>query len=275
MAISTKYSTTSLKTFDNAIVQTKLENQLTTALDMNQFITPDYSLTATPGMKVQIRKYVGNGEVEDLDMTEGNTKDIGATFTESEYAVTTTQGRVPYYDEQEMNDPTAVDKAVQHLSELLTNDLTTKIVGELNKATNIQYSTTFSFANFVDAISMLNVTETESPNMFCLISKEDYATVVRTLADDLKYVEDYVRTGYVGSVAGVPIIWSKAVTKGTAYIATKEAVTAYIKKGVETEIERDANTRKNTLYGRTVRVVALTDANKVVKMTTGSKPTGG
>ena len=275
MAISTKYSTTSLKTFDNAIVQTKLENQLTTALDMNQFITPDYSLTATPGMKVQIRKYVGNGEVEDLDMTEGNTNDIGATFTESEYAVTTTQGRVPYYDEQEMNDPTAVDKAVQHLSELLTNDLTTKIVGELNKATNIQYSTTFSFANFVDAISMLNVTETESPNMFCLISKEDYATVVRTLADDLKYVEDYVRTGYVGSVAGVPIIWSKAVTKGTAYIATKEAVTAYIKKGVETEIERDANTRKNTLYGRTVRVVALTDANKVVKMTTGSKPTGG
>lgn len=275
MAISTKYSTTSLKTFDNAIVQTKLENQLTTALDMNQFITPDYSLTATPGMKVQIRKYVGNGEVEDLNMTEGNTKDIGATFTESEYAVTTTQGRVPYYDEQEMNDPAAVDKAVQHLSELLTNDLTTKIVGELDKATNIQYSTTFSFANFVDAISMLNVTETESPNMFCLISKEDYATVVKTLADDLKYVEDYVRTGYVGSVAGVPIIWSKAVSKGTAYIATKEAVTAYIKKGVETEIERDANTRKNTLYGRTVRVVALTDANKVVKMTTGSKPTGG
>ena len=38
-----------------------------------------------------------------------------------------------------------------------------------------------------------------------------------------------------------------------------------MKKGVETEQERDADTRKTTIFGRNVKVIALTDATKVAK----------
>lgn len=88
----------------------------------------------------------------------------------------------------------------------------------------------------------------------------------KALGDDLKYVEAYARTGYIGSVAGVPVYFSKAIPSGEAYLATKEAITIFVKKGVEVEQERDADKRQNVVYGRKYMVVALTDATKVVKL---------
>jgi hypothetical protein len=64
----------------------------------------------------------------------------------------------------------------------------------------------------------------------------------------------------------VPVVVSKAVPTGKGFLATKDAVTVFIKKDTEIEQERDANTRKNLVYGRKVAVVALTDANKVVEI---------
>jgi hypothetical protein len=83
----------------------------------------------------------------------------------------------------------------------------------------------------------------------------------------LSYVEGFVRSGYIGHVCGVPVIVSKAVEDGKAYLASKDAVTCFVKKGSEVEQEREANTRKNTVYARKVMLVALTNADKVVKLT--------
>jgi hypothetical protein len=44
-------------------------------------------------------------------------------------------------------------------------------------------------------------------------------------------------------------------------------VRLFIKKGTEIEQERDANTRKNTVYTRKVALVALVDDRKLVKIT--------
>ena len=170
-----RYDTTAIKVFPNEVLEVKLENQLTTQLDMNQFITTDYSLTATPGMSIKIRKYVGNGDVEDVDMGQGNTGDIGSSFTEEEYAVGTTQGRVVYFDEQQMDDPTAIDKALQHLSEQLTNDITAKIVAELDKGTNKHFGFAYNFADVVDAIASFPDETTKDETLFLLINRKDYA----------------------------------------------------------------------------------------------------
>lgn len=267
--MASKYDTANILVFDNEILAQKLENQLITTLDMNQYITTDYSLSAVPGMSIEIHTYHGTGDVEDLGMGEGNTGDIGANYTTEKYEVETTQGRVPYFDEQQMNDPVAIDKAIQHLSEQLTNDLTEKIVAELDKASNKVPGFTFDFAGVVEAIA--SMPGENNDGLFMLINKKDYATFQKNLNDSLQYVEAFARTGYVGSVAGVPVVMTAAVPAGTAYIASKEAVTAFVKKGVEVEQERDANTRKNTIYGRKVMVVALTNDDKVVKLTTATE----
>jgi hypothetical protein len=86
------------------------------------------------------------------------------------------------------------------------------------------------------------------------------------LKDHLSYSEGFVRTGYIGSVCGVPVVVSNACAQGIGYLATKEAVTVFIKKDSETEYERDADTRKNSYWVRKVGCVALTDATKLVKI---------
>ena len=102
--------------------------------------------------------------------------------------------------------------------------------------------------------------------LFLLISPADKAAFRKALKDDLSYSEGFVRTGYIGTVCGVPVIVTKAVEAGKGYLATKEAVTVYVKKDSETEYERDADTRHNAYWVRKVGVVALTNADKVVKI---------
>ena len=104
-----------------------------------------------------------------------------------------------------------------------------------------------------------------------LINPAQQASFRKNLKDDLKYVEGFVRSGYIGSVCGVPVIVSKAVPAGEAYLASREAVTCFVKKGSEVEQERDANTRQNKVYARKVMLIALTDANKVVKITASAE----
>ena len=164
-----------------------------------------------------------------------------------------------------MTDPTVVDAGLQKLAANMSNDLTKKAIAELDKATLEVRGATWTYENVVDAISKLNTEDEEG--LFMLINPAEKAAFRKNLKDDLKYVEGIVRSGYIGSVCNVPITESLAVPAGKAYIATKEAVTCFVKKGTEIEQERDANTRRNDVFARKVMVVALTDKNKVVKLT--------
>lgn len=250
--------------YDNFVLENKLEDLLTTAVDMNAYATHDASLTETAGMKKTIHTYTATGDVEDLAMGEGNTDEITVSFTSKDYTVGITQGKFAYYDEQEMKDPMVVDAGLTGLSQKMTNDLTEKIVAELAKGTQtITVAPTFD--GIVDAIAKYPYESEEG--LFLLINKAEKATLRKNLGEDLKYSEGFARTGYIGTVCGVPVIVTDAVPAGTMYLATKEAVTIFTKKGSETEQERDADHRKNTVYARKVMLVALTDATKVVKIT--------
>ena len=259
--------------YENFVLENKMEDLLTTAVDMNAYMTADTSLTENAGMKKKVNTYTATGNVQELGMGEGNTEDIEVSFITNEYEVGTTQGRTYYYDEQEMTDPYAIDVALKGLADIMTNDLTTKAINEFKKATMVQYGATWIFDNIVDAIAKMNLEKEEG--LFLLINPAQQAAFRKNLKDDLKYVEGFVRAGYIGTVCGVPVIISKAVPVGEAYLATREAITCFIKKGNEIEQERDANTRKNTIFARKVMLVALTNATKVVRLSAKADPTTG
>lgn len=251
--------------YDNVVLANKIEDILTTAVDLTSYMTVDTSMTQEAGMKKKINTYKAVGEVEELAMGEGNTQDIESTFTTKEYEVKTVQGRFQYFDEQAMTDPMVVQTGLEGIAKTMINDFTKKAVAEFDKATLTVARTGFAFTDIVDAIAKLN-TENED-GLFILVGVADLANFRKELKDDLKYNEAFVRTGYVGSVCGVPVIVTKAITNGNIYLASKEAVTLFIKKDTEVEQERDANVRNNKVYIRKVAVVALTDENKVVKLT--------
>ena len=251
--------------YQNFILANKVSDILTTQVDLNTYMTVDTELAENAGMKKVINTYTATGNVENLAMGEGNTADIEVSFTPTEYTVGTTQGRFKYYDEQEMTDPMVVDAGLDGIAKTMVNDFTTKAIAEYEKATLTLTGTAWSFDTVVDAIAKMNLED--ETGLFLLISPADQANFRKALKDDLKYVEGFVRTGYIGSVCGVPVIVSKAVAKGKGYLATKDAITLFIKKDTEIEQERDANTRENRVFVRKVALVALTDATKLVKIT--------
>ena len=158
-----------------------------------------------------------------------------------------------------------VDTGLKHLTDRMVNKFVALAIAEFDKATLTVEATAWDFDVVVDAIAKMNL-ENEA-GLFLLISPADQANFRKALREDLSYSEAFVRSGYIGSVAGVPVVVSKAVEAGNAYLATKEAITCFVKKDAETEYEREANSRQNTYYVRKYAVVALTDATKAVKIT--------
>lgn len=267
-----KYDTTAVKTFDNEVWELKVEDQLITHLDMMQFAHADYDLAEEAGMTKKIRTYYGSGDIEELAMGEGNSTVMGSDFRLAEYEVKTYQGKGEYFDEQLMNDPKAIDTLVNYMSTAMVNDVSKKVPAELAKTIYKLYGQTFNFDCVADAISLLPEELTEDEGLFILIARKDKALWRKNLKDDLKYVEDFVRRGYIGHVCGVPCFYSDAVPQGKAFLGTSEAVTVFVKKGVEIEPERDAEHRKNKLFIRKVALVALTNSKKMIEIRAAADP---
>lgn len=251
--------------YENVVLSNKVNDILTTQIDLNAYMTIDTSMTENAGMKKIVNTYTASGEVEELAMGEGNSTEIEVSFVPREYDVKTYQGKFAFYDEQEMTDPMVVEVGLDGSAKTMINTFTEKAIDEFEKATLEVPTAAWSFNTVVDAIAKMNLESEEG--LFLLISPADQADIRKALKDDLKYSEGFVRTGYIGSVCGVPVIVSKAVPANKGYLATKEAVSVFIKKDTETEYERNADIRKNSYWIRKVAVVALTDATKVVKIT--------
>lgn len=251
--------------YENVVLSNKINDILTTQVNLNTYMTVDTTLAEGAGMKKVVNTYTATGNVEELGMGEGNSTEITVSFTPSEYEVKTYQGKFAFYDEQEMQDPMVVDTGLDGSAKSMINEFTALAIAEMDKATLEIKPNAWSFDTVVDAIAALNLENEEG--LFLLISPADKGAFRKALKDDLSYSEGFVRTGYIGSVAGVPIVVSKAVPAGKGYLATKEAVTVFIKKDTETEYERDADKRNNKYWVRKVGVVALTDATKIVKVT--------
>ena len=253
--------------YENEVLSNKINDILTTQIDLNSYMTIDTSLTENAGMKKVVNTYTASGNIEELAMGQGNESEITVSFTPTEYEVKTFQGKFAFYDEQEMTDPMVVEVGLDGSAKTMINTFTAKAIAEFEKATLEVPAAAWSFNTVVDAIAKMNLENEDG--LFLLISPADQAAFRKALKDDLKYSEGFVRTGYIGSVCGVPVIVSKAVPANKGYLATKEAVSVFIKKDTEVEQERDADHRKNSVFGRKVAVVALTDATKAVKITIG------
>lgn len=251
--------------YENVVLSNRINDILTTEVNLNNYMTIDNSLAENAGMKKKVITYTSTGNVEALGMGQGNTSSLEVTKSETEYEVKTYQGKFAFYDEEEMTDPMVADTGLKHSADNMVNTFTANAVAEFEKATLSIAPKAWSFDAVVDAIAEMNL-ENET-GLFLLISPADKASFRKALKDDLSYSEAYVRTGYIGNVCGVPVIVSKAIPEGKGYLATKDAVTCFIKKDTETEYERDADTRNNSYWVRKVAVVALTDATKVVKIT--------
>jgi hypothetical protein len=257
--------------YDNFYLSNEVEDQFNSHLDLQTFCNIDRTLEGTAGMLRKINVYRATDGTEKLAMGVGNTKSIEVSYTPEEYRILLAQNRFRYYDEQAMTDPNLVPVGVRHMGTDMFNTVNADIFAEFEKATLSVSASAFNFDAFVDAQAKLNLENLEGVSIFGFVCPADVAKIRKALKDDLKYVEGFVKSGYVGTVGGVNLYTKKDANEGEIIIATKEAVTLFIKKGTEVEqpprSADDANIRQNTILSRKYYLVALTDETKAVKIT--------
>ena len=250
--------------FNNKVIEAKATDLLTTSLNTRTLMTIDNSLTANAGMVKTINVYTYDGDVEELGVGEGNSGKGSITYTGKDYTVKMNQQRFAYFDEDYMKDNTIVDNMIKGANQQMVNKMTADFVAELDKATLTHSAATFGYDAIVDGIAKLNI-EDES---------KLYVLIPNAWKADLRKDEDYkaarmgevVYNGQVGTVCGLPVIATKALTD-KAYVMTNEAVKLFMKKDVEVAQERVENERENIVYLRACYVVALEDATKICEIT--------
>lgn len=266
--------------YDNFYLSNEVEDQFNSHLDLQKFCTVDNTLVGTAGMKRKINVYSATNGTQKLTMGQGNTQSIEVGYDQKEYEILLAQNRFEYYDEQAMTDPMLVPVGTRHMGTDMFNTVNGDIYAEFAKATRILPVTAFDFAAFVDAQSMLNLENLEGVSIFAFVCAGDMAAIRKSLKDDLKYVEAFAKNGYVGTVGGVNLYTKKDAVSGDIYMATKEAVTIFNKKGTEIEqvtknarSETAANTRLNTIFSRKYYLTALTDETKDIHLALGKTAT--
>lgn len=254
--------------YSNFVLESKLKDLLATKLNTKTLMAIDNSLVEDYGMLKKVNTYTYTGAAEAVAKGAANTTIGGVSYTTSQYAVGITQQTFQYADEDFMADPMVVDANMEGATNVMVNDMTSKYFAELAKATLSQtYAKdgAISYDTVVDAISLMNL-EDES-GLFLIIGNDLKAQIRKDEDFKAKEFGKVIADGAIGTLSGVPVICSKAVPEGTAYLATKEAVTLYVKKDSTLEQSRDITTRTNTVVMGKVNLVALTDASKVVKIT--------
>lgn len=260
--------------YENFFLANEVEDQFVTHLDLSQFCTVDTSLDGVEGMTKKINVYTATDAAEELEIGVGNTGAIVVSFTTKEYKIKLVQDRFKYYDEEALIDPVAILVGTRKLGTDMFNKMNKDVFTEMNKATLTVEATVPDFNAFVDAQSLLNLENIENVATFGLVNPKDVGAIRKALKDDLKYVEAFSRNGYIGTVAGTNIYTSKQITEGTQIVATKEAITLFVKGGTEVEQSTkgnrdadDANVRLNTIITRKRYLAALTKTDKIVKIT--------
>lgn len=250
--------------YSNKIIEAKAKDLLTTSVNTRNLMTVDNSLTAEAGMTKTINVYTYTGTAEEVAAGAGNTNRGSIAYVGTDYTVKMVQQAFDYQDEDFMKDNTIVDNMLKGANQVMVNKMTADFIGECGKASISHEAAAFGYDAVVDGIAKLNV-EDES-KLFIVIPTAWKA--------DLRKDEDYkaarmgevVYNGQVGTVCGIPVIATNALND-VAYVMTAEAVKLFMKKDVEVEQDRDADTRTNSVYLRTAYIVALADATKICKIT--------
>lgn len=248
--------------YENKVLEAKAKDLLLTSVNARSLMTVDSELSQNAGMTKTINVYTYTGTAEELAAGEGNTNRGAISYVGTDYNVKLVQQAFDYLDEDYMKDNTIVDNMLKGANQVMVNKMTADFTAELAKAT-LKVTGALSYNTIVDAISELNV---EDESGVFIVIPNDWKKLLRK-DEDYKTARmgEVVYNGQVGTIAGIPVIATKALTDA-AYVMTKEAVKLFMKKDVEVEQDRDADKRTNSVYLRTAYVCALVDATKICKI---------
>lgn len=250
--------------FDNKVIEAKAKDLLTTSLNFRSLMTIDNSLAESEGMVKTINVYTYTGKVEKLADGAKNTVRGAISYTGKDYRVARAQQVFDYSDSDFLKDSHVVDYSLKGANELMVNEMTADFITEAKKATLNAPCEAFGYEAIVDGIAKLRV---ENESTLFVVAPTDWKAELRKDEDyKVARMGDVVYNGQTATVAGIPVIYSNALTD-TAFVMNNEAIKLFIKKDVEVEQDRDIETKINTVALSSYYICALVDDTKICKIT--------
>ena len=250
--------------YENHVIENKMTELVNTKANINALYTVDNSLTTDAGLKKIINKYTYSGAVEKLAKGAKNTTKGAVALVPTEYVVERYQQTFSYNDMDVMADPYVLDVMTTGASELMANHIREQYFAELAKVSKEYKYTTFNYDAIVDALASIG-REVET-DMYIVMGLDLKAAIRKD--DDYKSAKmgEILYTGQFGDLSGVPVICSKLVPAGVAYITAKDQIKHFVKKDGSVEQDRDIETKDNTVVYERHGLMALVDETKSIKL---------
>lgn len=249
--------------FDNKVIEAKAKDLLLTSLNFRSLMTIDNSLAESEGMVKTINVYTYTGKVEKLADGAKNTVRGSISYVGKDYRVQRAQQVFDYLDSDFLKDSNVVDYSLKGANELMVNEMTNDFITEAKKASLSHDASAFNYEAIVEAIAKLRV---EDETSLFVVAPIEWKAELR-LDEDYKVAKmgEVVYNGQTATVAGIPVIFSKALTD-TAFVMNAEAIKLFVKKDVEVEQDRDIETKTNTVALTSYYICALVDDTKICKI---------
>lgn len=271
-------ATTKLSNIINPeVMADMISAKLPKALKAKGFMKVDTNLVGKAGNTITVPQYAYIGEAADL--AEGVAGEVTTlTATEKEYTIKKAVKNVELTDEAVLSgygDPVgevtrqltmAIEDKIDSDGIAALEAITTSSPAGANYVTSTE--TTYNYNMVCDGLDALPNSEDEGEELYLLIPKAGIKALRRDERFQDKNSGEMLGTGVVGSVAGCKVVVSAKLsdTSKAAYIMRPEALTAFIKRDVTLETDRDV-LKKQTLFSADEHfVVAIEDLNKIVKV---------
>lgn len=271
-------ATTKLSNIINPeVMADMISAKLPKALKAKGFMKVDTNLVGKAGNTITVPQYAYIGEAADL--AEGVAGEVTTlTATEKEYTIKKAVKNVDLTDEAVLSgygDPVgevtrqltmAIEDKIDSDGIAALEAITTSSPAGANYVTSTE--TTYNYNMVCDGLDALPNSEDEGEELYLLIPKAGIKALRRDERFQDKNSGEMLGTGVVGSVAGCKVVVSAKLsdTSKAAYIMRPEALTAFIKRDVTLETDRDV-LKKQTLFSADEHfVVAIEDLNKIVKV---------
>lgn len=271
-------ATTKLSNIINPeVMADMISAKLPKALKAKGFMKVDTNLVGKAGNTITVPQYAYIGEAADL--AEGVAGEVTTlTATEKEYTIKKAVKNVDLTDEAVLSgygDPVgevtrqltmAIEDKIDSDGIAALEAITTSSPAGANYVTSTE--TTYNYNMVCDGLDALPNSEDEGEELYLLIPKAGIKALRREERFQDKNSGEMLGTGVVGSVAGCKVVVSAKLsdTSKAAYIMRPEALTAFIKRDVTLETDRDV-LKKQTLFSADEHfVVAIEDLNKIVKV---------
>lgn len=258
--------------YENVVLENKMTDLMNSKLEVRGLMTIDTSLTESAGMRKTVNTYSYTGSMQELAKGAKNDSYGNVTFTPQNYDVKRYQQSFKYNDMDIMKDPYTLDVAMEGASTVMGNDIRNQYFAELAKldgANLFKYgtgkpNTVFNYDTVVDALAKINQEIEEG--MFIIMGNDLRALVRKDPEFKSSRQGEIMYTGQFGTIAGIPVLFSKLVPANTAYVATRETVRFFVKKEGTVEQSRNVETKDNIVVYERHGLIALYDKTKAMKI---------